>query len=80
MKTVLRITSDRLRATALITDADYHILSEAPWPRNETPCGRRNCCKMLSGHTGVRRYFWEVRGERSSLCGSTGRRVHPGGG
>ncbi len=33
VKTMLRITSDRLRATAVITDSDYHILSAAPWPR-----------------------------------------------
>lgn len=35
VKTILRITSDRLRASAVITDSEYHILSEASWPRNQ---------------------------------------------
>lgn len=35
VKTILRITSDRLRASAVITDAEYHVLSEASWPRNQ---------------------------------------------
>lgn len=35
-KTILRITSDRLRASAIITDSQYHILSAEAWPRNET--------------------------------------------
>lgn len=34
VKTILRITSDRLRASAVITDSEYHVLSEASWPRN----------------------------------------------
>lgn len=35
VRTILRITSDRLRASAIITDSEYHILSEASWPRNQ---------------------------------------------
>lgn len=35
VRTILRITSDRLRASAIITDAEYHILSVEPWPRNK---------------------------------------------
>lgn len=35
VKTILRITSDRLRASAVITDSEYHVLSEASWPRNQ---------------------------------------------
>ena len=34
VKTILRITSDRLRASAIITDSEYRILSAASWPRN----------------------------------------------
>lgn len=37
VKTILRITSDRLRASAVITDAEYRVLSEASWPRNRSP-------------------------------------------
>ena len=36
VKTILRMTSDRLRASAVITDGDYGVLSEATWPRTET--------------------------------------------
>lgn len=36
VKTILRITSDRVRASAVITDAEYRVLSEAPWPRNQS--------------------------------------------
>lgn len=35
VKTILRITSDRLRASAVITDAEYRVLSQASWPRNQ---------------------------------------------
>lgn len=35
VKTILRITSDRLRASAVITDSEYRVLSEASWPRNQ---------------------------------------------
>lgn len=35
VKTILRIVSDRLRASAVITDAEYHVLSQASWPRNQ---------------------------------------------
>lgn len=35
VNTILRITSDRLRASAVITDSEYHVLSEASWPRNQ---------------------------------------------
>ena len=36
VKTIMRIASDRLRASVVITDAEYGILSEATWPRTET--------------------------------------------
>lgn len=36
VKTILRITSDRLRASTIITDSEYHVLSAEAWPRNET--------------------------------------------
>ncbi len=36
VKTILRLTSDRLRASTVITDAEYRVLSEAPWPRNQS--------------------------------------------
>ena len=35
VKTILRMTSDRLRASTAITDGEYRILSAAPWPRNQ---------------------------------------------
>ena len=76
VKTILRITSDRLRATALITDADYHILSEAPWPRNQTT-RQEELMQVLSGHTGAE-IFWEVRGERPLWVYQA--EIHPGGG
>ena len=33
-KTILRIASDRLRATTAITDSEYNVLSAASWPRS----------------------------------------------
>ena len=33
VKTILRIASDRVRATTAIVDAEYNVLSAAPWPR-----------------------------------------------
>lgn len=58
-RTILRITSDRLRASAVITDAAYHILSAAAWPRTEA-----SACEELVGiaarHTGPEN-CWEVR-------------------
>lgn len=35
VKTILRITSDQLRASAVIADSEYQVLSEASWPRNQ---------------------------------------------
>ena len=35
VRTIMRIASDRLRASVIITDAEYGILSEATWPRTE---------------------------------------------
>lgn len=35
-KTVLRITSDRLRASVAVTDAKHRVLSEAAWPRDRS--------------------------------------------
>ena len=62
VKTILRITSDRLRATALITDSDYNILSEASWPRNQA-MRQEELQQVLSGHSRSET-FWEIRGER----------------
>ena len=36
VKTILRMTSDRLRACVAVTDAEYRMLSAAPWPRNQS--------------------------------------------
>lgn len=59
VKTVLRITSDRLRATTLITDSEYRILSEAPWPRNES-MPQEKLLQWIRGH-GAAENFWEIQ-------------------
>lgn len=61
VKTILRITSDRLRASTAITDAEYRILSAAPWPRNQqTPWNQWLDC--VASHVGPDT-SWEIRGE-----------------
>ena len=62
VKTILRITSDRLRATMLITDWDYRILSAALWPRNQTADWERLI--KLASQCGDGDGFREIRGER----------------
>ena len=69
-KTILRITSDRLRASTVISDAEYHILSSAAWPRNQsTPwedlvrmaadcAGSENLLESETGHP-----LWVYRAE-----------------
>lgn len=61
VKTILRLTSDRLRASTAITDAEYHILSAASWPRNQqTPWSQWLDC--VAAHTGADT-SWELHGE-----------------
>lgn len=61
VKTILRITSDRLRASTIITDSEYNILSAAPWPRNQSTPWER-LVEPVAHHTGAES-FWEIRGE-----------------
>lgn len=63
VRTILRITSDRLRASALITDSEYHILSEAPWPRNQSTSWA-DIIRQTARHTGSN-CPWEVEGEQN---------------
>lgn len=75
VKTILRITSDRLRASALITDSEYNILSAAPWPRNQsTPWSE--LIQFAAHHTG-KEDFWEIRGEHPLWVYRS--EIHPGG-
>lgn len=61
VKTILRITSDRLRASTVIADAEYRILSAAPWPRNQsTPWD--DLIRLVMDHAGTEN-IWEVKGE-----------------
>lgn len=65
VKTILRITSDRLRASAIITDSEYHILSEALWPRNlDIPWA--DIIDKTAKYVG-NDYVWEIKGEHE-LC------------
>lgn len=75
VKTILRITSDRLRATSLITDADYNILSEAPWPRNQA-LRQEELLRVLSNHSSGET-FWEIRGEHPLWVYQA--EIHPSG-
>ena len=62
VRTILRITSDRLRASAIITDSEYHILSEASWPRNQDI----SWAEIIS-QSAVHRpndCSWEIEGDR----------------
>lgn len=62
VKTILQITSDRLRASAVITDSEYHILSAASWPRNQD-FDWPSVIKYEAQRTG-NEPFWEISGER----------------
>lgn len=75
VKTILRIASGRLRASAVVTDSEYHVLSEASWPQNlDMPWA-----EIIAGtpaHTGGD-CLWEVRGERSFWAYKA--EIHPSG-
>ncbi|MGM9607645.1 MAG: PucR family transcriptional regulator [Oscillospiraceae bacterium] len=61
VKTILRITSDRLRASTAVTDSEYRVLSAAPWPRNQsTPW--EELIRLAVRHTGTEN-IWEIKGE-----------------
>lgn len=62
VKTILQITRDRLRASAVITDSEYHILSEASWPRSQD-FGWPSVIKHETLRVG-NEPFWEIAGER----------------
>ena len=62
VKTILRITSDRLRASAVITDSEHRVLSEASWPRNQS----LPWAEIINGtakHSGSD-CSWEIKGEQ----------------
>lgn len=63
VKTILRLTSDRLRASAVITDSEYHVLSEALWPRNQT-ISWVDIFSQATMHID-NDCAWEIRGERT---------------
>ena len=75
VKTILRITSDRLRASAVITDSEYNVLSEASWPRNQTSQWA-DLVKQAAKHTG-KDICWEVQGKNSMWVYRT--ELHQGG-
>ena len=52
VKTILRIASDRLHATTAITDAEYHVLSAAPWPRTISEDGA-SLAALAAGQSGT---------------------------
>lgn len=62
VRTILRITSDRLRASAVITDSEYQVLSEASWPRNQN-ISWAEIIRRTDRHGGDR--FWEIRGDQT---------------
>ena len=62
-KTILRITSDRLRASTVITDSEYHVLSAASWPRNQSVLWEDLVANVVQ-HSG-RDNIWEVKGKHS---------------
>lgn len=62
VKTILRITSDRLRASAVITDSEYQVLSEASWPRNQN-ISWAELLRRTDRRGGDR--SWEIRGEQT---------------
>ena len=69
VRTILRITSDRLRASAVITDSEYQVLSEASWPRNQN-ISWAEIIRRTDRHGGDR--FWEIRGRPDPLGVSGG--------
>lgn len=63
VKNILRITSDRLRVSTVITDADYRMLSAAPWPRNQsTPW--EDLIALAARYSGSDSN-WEIKGEHT---------------
>lgn len=62
VKTILRITSDRLRASAVITDSEYHVLSQASWPRNQDPSWT-DIIGQAAKHISTD-HAWELKGEQ----------------
>ena len=63
VKTILRITSDRLRASAVITDSEYRVLSEASWPRNQD-LSWSDMIGRTALHAGSD-CAWEIKGEQT---------------
>lgn len=63
VKTILRITSDRLRASAVIVDSEYNVLSAAPWPRTQN-APWDDLIKFVKDHSGTET-FWEIKGDLS---------------
>lgn len=63
VRTILRITSDRLRASAVVTDSSYHVLSAASWPRTQAS----SCDELVSlaAHHAGPEHCWEIRGAYS---------------
>lgn len=60
VKTILRIASDRLRATTAITDAEYNVLSAASWPRTMSDDGE--ALAVLAARQSSSEYCWEQPG------------------
>ena len=57
VKTILRIASDRLRATTAITDAEYNVLSAAAWPRTISEEG--GALASLASRQNSAEHCWE---------------------
>lgn len=78
-RTILRITSDRLRASTLLADNEYRVLSAASWPRNQS-ASWESLARMAREHDG-RDTCWEVQGEhpfwvyRAELTSGVGKRM-----
>lgn len=75
VKTILRIASGRLRASAVVTDSEYHVLSEAPWPLNQD-MPWAEIIRRTAAHTGGD-CFWEIKGERGLWAYKA--EIHPSG-
>ncbi|HIX33301.1 MAG TPA: PucR family transcriptional regulator [Candidatus Gemmiger avium] len=75
VKTILRIASGRLRASAVVTDSEYHLLSEASWPLNQdmpwASIIQQSAAQMRGDCT------WEIKGERSLWAYKA--EIHPSG-
>lgn len=61
VKTILRITSDRLRASTVIADSEFRILTAVPWPRTQSTSWDR-LMDLVAHHSGAD-YIWEAKGE-----------------